>query len=148
MSDHHTVFTEGSTPSIGFIYYRSRKRNYMGILADQIYKDIKQRVTSARNEAEVKGKADITSFYNQGSPQKYVRQGFYKNSFLMSSVSGGSKNFSFHMRLNIHEYTPSGRSGQEIFEAIQNNQLRILGKPRTWEQACKHLEESLNKHFS
>lgn len=120
----------------------------MGILADQIYKDIKQRVTSARNEAEVKGKADITSFYNQGSPQKYVRQGFYKNSFLMSSVSGGSKSFSFHMRLNIHEYTPSGRSGQEIFEAIQNNQLRILGKPRTWEQACKHLEESLNKHFS
>lgn len=121
----------------------------MGKIFDAIDKQIiKPRVDDAYNEGLQMTKEDIKSFYDVPHGTSYERTYKYKNSPDGNPPSGGDGNYNYEIRLNVSDYSTGTYSGQKVFEEIQYNGSGILGKPNTWDDSVRDIEEAIRKNFS
>ena len=121
----------------------------MGKIFDAIDKQIiKPRVDASESEGFQMTKEDIESFYSQGNPIRYIRTGAYGESPESSGVTGSNGNYHFNIHLNPPDYTTGTYSGQKVMEEAQYNGSGILGKPNTWDESVRDIEEAIRKNFT
>ena len=121
----------------------------MGKIFDMINRQvIAPKVNAAYQEGFSKAKEDIESFYSQGSPRFYTRTGLYGLSPDSYPPSGFSNSGSYHYSIWLdHPAYFTGTPGFPVLEEAQHNGSGILGKPNTWEEAVKDIEQALYNQF-
>lgn len=121
----------------------------MGKIFDAVDKQIiKPRVDASESGGFAKTKENVESFYSQGFPEQYLRTGKYEHSAESSGVFGGNGNYHYNIHLNVSDYKTGTFSGQTVFEEAQHNGSGILGKPGTWDDSVRDIEEELKKNFT
>ena len=121
----------------------------MGKILDAIDKQIiKPRIMASEQEGFQAAKEDIESFYSVPGGRFYKRTGAYGESPESSGVSGGNGNYHYEIYLNPPEYSTGTYSGQKVMEEAQYNGSGILGKPNTWDESVRDIEEAIRKNFS
>lgn len=120
----------------------------MGKLFDAIDKQIiKPRVDASESGGLSKTKENVESFYSQGFPTQYLRTGALEKSSESSGVSGGNGEYKYKIHLNEPTYS-TGTPGYPVLQEAQHNGSDILGKPGTWDDSIRDIEEELKKNFT
>ncbi len=108
---------------------------------------IRPRVYASEAEGIASTFESIGSFYGQGNPVLYLRTGNYASSPYSSGVQGGGGKYDYTIGLKVSDYNTGTYSGQKVFEEIQHNGSRILGKPGTWDEAQQSILDAVRKNF-
>ncbi len=120
----------------------------MGKIFDAIDRQIiRPRVMRSEQEGFQKTDDHLHDFYMQGDPKVYVNTGALAESARTTGVSGGNGNYDYSIYLE-HPVYSTGTPGFPVLEEAQHNGAGILGKPNTWEDSVKDIEEVVRRNFS
>lgn len=102
-----------------------------------------------RSEQEGFQKTDkhLHDFYMQGDPKVYENTGKLAESARTTGVSGSNGEYDYSIYLERPNYN-TGTPGFPVLEEAQDNGSGILGKPHTWEDSVKDIEEAIRRIFS
>lgn len=120
-------------------------RQLKSVLRKEMRKATQETYSAVKNDS----KEILQSFYSQGSPRYYKRIGHYRDSRRTTPVNSSGDVSTFEVYLDTSTpYRTGTFSTEEVFEAIQHNGYRVLGKPGTWDEVQDNIEENINIHFS
>lgn len=109
---------------------------------------IRPRVNASYNEGISVTKEDISGFYSQGNPRRYVRTGAYGDSPNSTPPSGSNGNYDFNIRLDDPSYNTGTFDGHTVLEQAQFKGSGILGRPNTWHESEEDIMEAVMRNFN
>lgn len=119
----------------------------MGKIMNAIDRQIlKPRVIKAEQQGFQKTDEHMHDFHSQGRPVSYKWTHQIEETANRSGVSGGGGNYDYSIWLERPTYS-TGSPGFPVLEEAQNNGSGILGKPNTWEDSLRDIEEALQQNF-